>query len=434
MMITSDVAEDRLLLQVERALAAGVDYVQLRRRDIAARELQALAKRLVGLSARAREALLVNGRLDVALSSHAKGVHLPARGLPIAAVLTSGAPVASSFPAPLIGGEEVESACERGRELRRLRARLSHARRSPVIRGLGSRRWRLPSRRSPFRCMPSVGSRRSGSLRSKTPAPTGSPGSPSSRTRRAFARSSTGSSDHDAFGIGRCGRSSQHAGGRGPAARPSRNGRGSPSAAPPQTGASELGHRSRRAPRALGRAPSRFARPSCCTRRLRRTLSLRLLSLLLWRDQLRVATDYETPDASSRRRGEPAPRETLRARAGREDFPRADRASRTSPDPRLRRKPPRGRGGPCRTRGSRGRRRGDRAAREDPGRGPAGRGGERALDLAAIDAGRASSRTRALRSIRRSRCSRRCPRWEIRKLLAGKTASARQFASARKGF
>jgi len=113
MMITSDTSEDRLLVQVERALGAGVDYVQLRRRDIAAGELQSLAKRLVGLSARSREALLVNGRLDVALSSHAKGVHLPARGLPTEAVLRV-APPGFIVSRSTHRGEEVESAREQG--------------------------------------------------------------------------------------------------------------------------------------------------------------------------------------------------------------------------------------------------------------------------------------------------------------------------------
>jgi thiamine-phosphate pyrophosphorylase len=85
-MITAEVDETSLVLQVERALDAGVDFVQLRRRHRPVREVEALAKRLVSLSPLARERILVNGRLDVALSSGAAGVHLPADGLPIAAV------------------------------------------------------------------------------------------------------------------------------------------------------------------------------------------------------------------------------------------------------------------------------------------------------------------------------------------------------------
>jgi thiamine-phosphate pyrophosphorylase len=85
-MITADVDETSLVLQVDRALAAGVDFVQLRRRNRPVREVEALAKRLVGLSPLGRERILVNGRLDVALSAGAAGVHLPANGLPVAAV------------------------------------------------------------------------------------------------------------------------------------------------------------------------------------------------------------------------------------------------------------------------------------------------------------------------------------------------------------
>ena len=92
MMITSDADEDLLMGRVERAVAAGVDFVQLRRRDRPARELESLARRLAAISPLVRESLLVNGRLDVALSSRAAGVHLPARGLPIAAVRKASPP------------------------------------------------------------------------------------------------------------------------------------------------------------------------------------------------------------------------------------------------------------------------------------------------------------------------------------------------------
>lgn len=85
-MITADVDETSLVLQVQRALEAGVDFVQLRRRNRPVREVEALAKRLIALSPLARERVLVNGRLDAALSSGAAGVHLPSDGLPIAGV------------------------------------------------------------------------------------------------------------------------------------------------------------------------------------------------------------------------------------------------------------------------------------------------------------------------------------------------------------
>lgn len=66
--------------------AAGVDGVQLRDKELDDRKLLALAR-----AARALlpppAALLVNGRLDVALAAGADGVHLPADGLPAAPLL-----------------------------------------------------------------------------------------------------------------------------------------------------------------------------------------------------------------------------------------------------------------------------------------------------------------------------------------------------------
>jgi thiamine-phosphate pyrophosphorylase len=113
MMITSDADEDLLVRRVERAVAAGVDFVQLRRKDRPGRELESLARRLAAISPLVRERLLVNGRLDVALSSRAAGVHLPARGLPTAAVLRA-APPGFLVSRSTHGREEVERAFEEG--------------------------------------------------------------------------------------------------------------------------------------------------------------------------------------------------------------------------------------------------------------------------------------------------------------------------------
>lgn len=66
--------------------AAGVDGVQLREKALDDRELLALARTARALLA-PPAALLVNGRLDVALAAGADGVHLPADGLPAAALL-----------------------------------------------------------------------------------------------------------------------------------------------------------------------------------------------------------------------------------------------------------------------------------------------------------------------------------------------------------
>ncbi|HWN67399.1 MAG TPA: thiamine phosphate synthase [Haliangium sp.] len=74
---------------VEAALAAvpaGAMLIQLRARDLGAGDLLALARRLRAITARRGALLLVNDRLDVALAAGADGVHLPERGLDVAAV------------------------------------------------------------------------------------------------------------------------------------------------------------------------------------------------------------------------------------------------------------------------------------------------------------------------------------------------------------
>ena len=66
-----------LLGSVERALAAGVERIQIREKDLAARELCELARSVVALAAPTGARVLVNDRLDVALAAGAAGVHLP---------------------------------------------------------------------------------------------------------------------------------------------------------------------------------------------------------------------------------------------------------------------------------------------------------------------------------------------------------------------
>ena len=83
-------AEARALIEVvSAALAAvppGAALVQLREKDLPARELMALARRLLRVTRQRRCPLLINDRIDVALAAGADGVHLPEGGLPIAAV------------------------------------------------------------------------------------------------------------------------------------------------------------------------------------------------------------------------------------------------------------------------------------------------------------------------------------------------------------
>jgi thiamine-phosphate pyrophosphorylase len=74
--------ERRLLEKIAECAGAGVDYVQLREKDLSPRELEELARKAVAaVPSGSRTSLLINSRIDVALAVGAHGVHLPARDL-----------------------------------------------------------------------------------------------------------------------------------------------------------------------------------------------------------------------------------------------------------------------------------------------------------------------------------------------------------------
>jgi thiamine-phosphate pyrophosphorylase len=76
----------RLLQKIYEAATCGVDYIQLREKDLSSRELERLAREVVSIVREAaklrtenrelRTALLINSRTDVALVAEADGVHL----------------------------------------------------------------------------------------------------------------------------------------------------------------------------------------------------------------------------------------------------------------------------------------------------------------------------------------------------------------------
>jgi thiamine-phosphate pyrophosphorylase len=75
----------RLLDKIAEAARAGIDYIQLREKDLCTRDLESLARDAIQIIAKLRTenrelrtALLINSRTDVALATEANGVHLPA--------------------------------------------------------------------------------------------------------------------------------------------------------------------------------------------------------------------------------------------------------------------------------------------------------------------------------------------------------------------
>lgn len=72
-----------LLDCIREATAAGIDYVQLREKDLSAKELEMLAREALKVirSHGTRTRLLINSRIDVALATGADGVHLTANDI-----------------------------------------------------------------------------------------------------------------------------------------------------------------------------------------------------------------------------------------------------------------------------------------------------------------------------------------------------------------
>jgi thiamine-phosphate pyrophosphorylase len=70
-----------LIACIRRALDWGVDFIQIREKDLSERALYELTCRVVSLSRATKCRILVNGRADIALAAGAHGVHLPSTGL-----------------------------------------------------------------------------------------------------------------------------------------------------------------------------------------------------------------------------------------------------------------------------------------------------------------------------------------------------------------
>lgn len=73
-----------LLERIRNAAAAGVDWVQIREKDLDGRPLSDLVSGAIAAIRGSTAKILVNDRLDIALTTGANGVHLGENSLPIA--------------------------------------------------------------------------------------------------------------------------------------------------------------------------------------------------------------------------------------------------------------------------------------------------------------------------------------------------------------
>src|SRR6266571_4968007 len=74
-----------LLAQIVEAVAAGVDFVQIREPDMAAGALAEVVSAAVAASRGSATRIIVNDRLDIAVACRADGVHLRADSIPASA-------------------------------------------------------------------------------------------------------------------------------------------------------------------------------------------------------------------------------------------------------------------------------------------------------------------------------------------------------------
>jgi thiamine-phosphate pyrophosphorylase len=82
--------QEILLGKIGAAAEASVDWIQIRERDLSGKDFSSLTRKALQRTAKstasnsASTRILVNDRLDVALSEHAGGVHLGEKSLPLA--------------------------------------------------------------------------------------------------------------------------------------------------------------------------------------------------------------------------------------------------------------------------------------------------------------------------------------------------------------
>jgi thiamine-phosphate pyrophosphorylase len=93
-----------LLAQAERLAAEGIDFLQLRERDLSAADLASLARNLLATLRAHNPAtrLLVNSRADVAIATHADGVHMTSSPNELTPAQVRALYAAAALPDPII--------------------------------------------------------------------------------------------------------------------------------------------------------------------------------------------------------------------------------------------------------------------------------------------------------------------------------------------
>jgi thiamine-phosphate pyrophosphorylase len=71
-----------LLDNIKRAIDAGVDFIQIREKDLSTRDLLSLARNARELKSGHQTRILLNDRLDVALAANLDGIHLGQSSVP----------------------------------------------------------------------------------------------------------------------------------------------------------------------------------------------------------------------------------------------------------------------------------------------------------------------------------------------------------------
>ncbi len=117
---------------IHRALDWGVDFIQIREKDLQERALYELVCRAVSLARGTKCRILVNGRADVALAAGADGVHMPSVGLQ-ATDIRSWVPKDFCIGVSVHSMREIRRACEQSADY----LLLGHVFPTPSKSGLG---------------------------------------------------------------------------------------------------------------------------------------------------------------------------------------------------------------------------------------------------------------------------------------------------------